>query len=176
MHEVVANRLVPQCKRICGAVIDRVTYDVLRGEAAADEIEDPNFYLGGEVVLAFRNSEPLYVSWGRIACEHREVIYSLALGADSLFNAGSLQSFCASATRIWSSHIGRTVTEVALYGTDGVPFVLSIQTESGTILIGSSCRDDFGDGDDVFISTDSKSMVSLSQIWRSQSTASPKSD
>ena len=168
MHEVIASRLIPQCERICGAIIDGVTYDVLRDEAVADHIGDPDFYLGGDVILSFRKADPLYVSWARIARWHDKIVYSLTVGLDSLFTPGSLQSLQASETEIWSSHIGQAINLVRLYGDDGVPFVLSIQTRSGTILIGSSYQTRFGDGDDVFISNDTNTIKDMPQIWQSQ--------
>lgn len=163
VHEIVATRLIPQCEQICGNVIDRVTYDVLRGEATVDDIDDSDFYLGGDVVLSFRKADPLFVSWDRITRRHDDTICTLTLGPKSLFIPGGLQSSCANETKLWSSHIAQTVDTVALYGDDGVPFVLSIQTKSGTILIGTSYQTSFGDGDDVFIATGTKAIKSMSQ-------------
>ena len=168
MHKIVATRLVPQCERICGNVIDRVTYDVLRGEATADHIDDSDFYFGGDVILSFRKADSLFVSWGRIARWHDDTIYSLTLGTKSLFTPGGQQSICANETKLWSSHIAQNVDAVALYGDNGVPFVLSIQTKSGTILIGTSYQTRFGDGDDVFIAAGTKAIRSMSQIWQSK--------
>lgn len=167
--EVVELKLVPHARRICGLRLADVRYAVLAGEATKNEIHADRFYFGGECRLEFSRTERLYVSWDRVAQWPDDTHFSLSLSQGTLFSSDSLTTLSANNASIWSPHIGGHIDEVKLLGMNGVPFVLALKTESGSVFLGSSSQTSFGDGDDILVTTDSKAVSSMSTIWQSES-------
>lgn len=165
--DILNERLLPNAQRIAGSTLVHVGYRVLKHEATADDIDRPDFYLGGEVKLLFGNADAVYVSWDQNAGWPDDTIFSLLLSSGTSSWEDALDEFSADKTKIWSPHIGNTIQSTTILGIDGVPFVLAIQTAAGRIFLGSSFQNQFGDGDDVFVSTDLESISSMVPIWQS---------
>ena len=168
---IFEDRLLPDVQRIAGSTLTGVVYRVLKHEATADDIDDSDFYLGGEIKLQFANADAVYVSWDQNAGWSDGTIFSLLLSSKSASSDGAFDDLSANNTRMWSPHIGNAIERVTIVGIDEIPFVLSLKTNAGKIFLGSSFQNQFGDGDDVFVSTDSDSISSMSPIWQSVSGA-----
>ena len=143
---------------------------MLRNEATAEDISDDGFYFGGECKLTFGDLSHIYVSWDRITQRSDDTHYSMSLSSHTFFEPDSLTKLSANRTPVWSPHIGKRVEKVNLLGTDGIPFAIELETEAGPIFLGVSARSNFGDGDDVRVTTDPEAVSSMSTIWQSEAT------
>ena len=153
---------------IIGAILTGVTYRPLQSECSRDEIDDPAFYIGGEVVLSFDNGLSRFFSWAERGSF--ESHFTLAVRAASHFSEGTLEEIQASDTRLWADTIDRRLHAVRCFGWDGSPHVLELDFGSVTRLLGSSSRTRFGDADDVFFCDASDSASNLegsTLLWES---------
>ena len=133
---------------LLGANLKSVAYRPLQFECSPDEIDDPAFYIGGEIVLRFDNGLSRYFSWAETG--DFECHFTLAVRDVSHFTEGTLEVIDASESRLWAEVIGRRLHRVKCFGWDGSPHVLELDFGSPTKLLGSSWRTRFGDADDVF--------------------------
>ena len=160
------NRIL-SCLRPCvGQSLRHVTYWCLRDEARPDDLQDPRFYLGGEVELRFEN-ELLIVTWDENAGwkDH----FSVQCRTSSAFNTGALESLDASALPIWSDVIDTKLTAVTVLGWNGTPAVLQFEFPRASVLLGVGYRGELRDGDDVTVRTiDDAEFPSRPEcLWRS---------
>jgi hypothetical protein len=143
-----------------------VTYWALQFElTSSGQIDDPEFYFGGEVELRFRDNGPIFISWDENAGWPHH--FSVQAQTSSVFLPGALVSWPAKEVGGWPSLIGSSVTEAEILGSEGVPHVVALTLAGTKVYIGDGSERTFCNGDDVLVrigDTDPRLSL-LERLW-----------
>ena len=167
----LADRVVSAVGERVGQELRSASYRCLRYEASASAIGEPDFYMGGELLLEFEGG-PLFVSWDENAGWRSH--FSVRASTNPIFLPNAdLESFDASLLAIWRPHIGSPLVASQVLGRDGTPYAVVLCFASGSILVGSSSRTELGDGDDVLVREASflDRIPPLDTLWSSEHAA-----
>ena len=124
-----------------------VRYHCLVGEAEEDDFSSSDFYFAGEVELEFAGAPSLFLTWAENAGWNDH--FSLQVRKTTAFVPGAVRPFDAASMEMWQRHLQARVVSMAIVGWDETPHVLRIDFETGSVLVGTGCRDEFGEGDDM---------------------------
>jgi hypothetical protein len=166
----IQRDIIEPLRGVIGATLTSVCYRPLQLECSLAEIENADFYIGGELVLEFDNGEKRFFSWaenGDYDCH-----FTLAVRSTSHFSEGTLETIDASATRLWSDALGERLIGSRCIGWDNSPHVLELDFGRCVKLIGSAWQTSFGDADDLFFCDARGSRHKLEgamMLWRSTS-------
>jgi hypothetical protein len=167
------DRVLATLRPVIGDQLTGVTYWGLNHEiTAADQIEDPQFYTGGEVELRLLENGQVYVGWDENAGWPHH--FSLQVQASSTFLPGALVPWPADEVTGWASLVGSRISSAEILGHDSVPHVLALGLGAMTAYIGDGSEQSFCDGDDVLvrIGDSDPQLRRLTTLWTSQSSAS----
>ena len=171
--DLLTNRVLAALEPIIGDQLKGVSYWALENEiAAAGQLDDPQFYFGGEVELQLLKCGQIFVGWDENAgwAHH----FSLQVRKSSTFVAGSLVPWPANNADGWTSVVGSRISRVAVLGHEGVPHVLALSFGSTTVYIGDGSERTFCDGDDLLIriGESDPQLRRLSTLWVTRRSAS----
>ena len=167
MKKLEAN-IIARVTPAFGTRLTGVKYHPLRDECNVSEIGEADFYIGGEICLAFDGRIILYLSWEENAGWPSH--FSVVVSSSSRWKQGTLVEYDASRVPLWRDVIGKRLDSAECLGWETTPHVLKFTFGDQTRYIGSSYKTRFGDGDDVFF-CDAKSNPDLNgatTIWRSE--------
>jgi hypothetical protein len=147
--ELLERCVVSAIRPNLGATLESVTYRCLEHEAVSSDLDDPEFYSGGELLLTF-DRQPLYISWDENA--GWESHFSVAASSSSLFKPDArIEQFDGSSLPLWLPHLGSPLVRSKALGWDEAPYMVQLLFVGGSVVVGSGSRTSFGDGDDVLV-------------------------
>lgn len=163
LHDRVLAQLIP----VIGERLERVVYWCLEHEAHAEDLQDREFYLGGEVELGFSGNHRILVTWEQNAGFPDDS--SLQVRGDSAFLPGGLERWGAEDTPVWVRHIGNPLGGAAVLGWNATPYLLRLEFTTGRVFIGIGHQRAFGNGDDVLVRAeeDMPALLDPETLWSS---------
>lgn len=170
--DLLTNRVLDALRPIKGDKLAGVTYWALENEIlSADQFEDPELYLGGEVEIRFLKCGQLFVGWDENAGWSHH--FSLQARNSSTFLSNTLVPWSADKIRGWASLVGSRVSSVAVLGYEDVPHVAALRFGATTVYIGDGSQNTFCDGDDVLIriGESDPQLCRLSVLWTNEDAA-----
>lgn len=147
----LAERVTSQLQKIVGAKLIDVELFCFEYEADVSAIELPTFYFGGEVILKFDNERAI-ITWDENAGWQDH--FSLYVGCNHLYLPSStLITWNVSQFRPWLNCIDQSLISAQVYGYNQTPHIVEFNFENTTIYIGDGREMEFGDGDDIIVTT-----------------------
>ena len=165
---LLESRVLAAVRPILGDELIYVTYWALRFElASSGQIDDPDFYFGGEVELRFKHSGTIFISWDENAGWSHH--YSVQARTSSAFLPGALVAWPARGVGVWPSLIGSRLTEAEILGAEGVPHVIVLALAGKKVCIGDGHERTFCDGDDILVRIGDSvpQLPLLERVWES---------
>lgn len=148
---LLAERVTSHLQKIVGSKLIDVELFCFEYEVDASAVEMPTFYFGGEVILKFDNERAI-ITWDENAGWQDH--FSLYVGCDHLYLPSStLITWNVSQLRPWSNCIYQSLISAQVYGYNQTPHIVELNFKNTTIYIGDGREMEFGDGDDVVVST-----------------------
>lgn len=148
LDDRILNSLAPAI----GRKLVGVSYCCLKHEATAGDIGDPEFYLGGEVLLRFEPEYSVWVTWDENAGWSQH--FSVCARTTDMFELGALECFAADSVNLWKPLIGCVLQGFEVLGQSHTPQIIRLSFDGGPVLLGVGYQGRFGDGDDVFARPD----------------------
>lgn len=118
-------------------------------ECTEEELNDPDFYVGGEVRLVFEPNVPLFVTFEQGA--GWELDLSLQARSTTASIPGALKQLDASETDVWKEHIGRRLRGVRVHGSCRSPLLLELRFREKSVLVGVGFEGKLCDGTDTMV-------------------------
>ena len=147
--QLLERKVLASLRPRVGEALRSVTYRCIEHEAELSDLNDPEFYMGGEVELGFERA-PLFISWDENA--GWDTHFSVQTSQKSLFlPEARLQCFDGAAVALWRPHIESKLVDYRVLGWDGVPYAVLLGFGSGALVVGASSQRRLGDGDDLIV-------------------------
>lgn len=134
---------------LIGQRLVSVVYRTVDGECTSGDVAAGVGWIGGEVQITFESSSTVIVGWGENDGWNDH--FSLAIGACSTFNPGTLVPFSANEAPEWRKHVGSVLLSARCSGTNMTPHVLVLGFTTGSIALADGYRSEIGNGDDVVV-------------------------
>lgn len=127
-------------------LLQHVTYQVFAHEVSESWPTEPSSWhqMDGQIVLAFAECEPLFVSWGS-----GPVQYSIEQRSSSFFSPGLLMDTVMTLHPYWNEMIGKHI-QVGYEGDDHQ--VLKVSCDNSALYVSSQYDDSTFRGDCVRVS------------------------
>ena len=136
--------------RVLGMELISVEYWALQHEISDEnEIEDDDFYFGGEVRLIFSGSVSIYLTWHE-SVDSPDDFY-ISASEHLSFRQNTLVKWPVSGSMAWRESIRKNFTGFSIFSKSKIPQVVELEFENSRIIVGIGNKAEFGDGDDILV-------------------------
>ncbi len=146
---LLEKRVLAALRPALGRRLARVRYSCHAGECEVEDLGDPDLAFGGELDLAFHGGPRVVVAADESA--GWDATWSIQAREDSASASGTLREFDANDLPSWRNVVGRELELVRVHGKEGVPHVLELRFENGTVLLADGEGERVGDGDELLV-------------------------